>query len=146
MHHDVSIISQESNWKKDENIYEVSKIFGGFIGNQIFKLVMLIVSLHVMFSRKIDFFIAREYYFVVMLYPFTKLFGRKILYDMHCFRHQELNIEGKNLKSRFIKPFEILAHKLSYRILAKSPGILNDLPKELRKKAIMVPNGVDLEI
>src|SRR3989344_1331410 len=69
-HHDVSIISQESNWKKDENIYEVSKIFGGFIGNQIFKLVMLIVSLHVMFSRKIDFFIAREYYFVVMLYPF----------------------------------------------------------------------------
>ena len=145
-HHDVSIISQESNWKKDENIYEVSKIFGGFIGNQIFKLVMLIVSLHVMFSRKIDFFIAREYYFVVMLYPFTKLFGRKILYDMHCFRHQELNIEGKNLKSRFIKPFEILAHKLSYRILAISPGILNDLPKELRKKAIMVPNGVDLEI
>ena len=144
-YHNVIILAQKSGKIKNDNIYEIPRMMGGFVGNQIFKIMMVICSLYNILAKKIDFIITREYYFVLMLYPFAKLFGSKILYDMHCFRYKELEFEGKHIKSLITKPFEKLSHRLPYKILAISNGIIEDLPQELRNKTILLPNGVDLE-
>ena len=143
-HHNVSIICQRSNWK-EPNVYGIPQIIPGFLGNQIFKILVFFTSVYLMLAKKIDIFVVRQYYFVLLLHPLAKLFGAKIIYDMHCFRYKELKTEGKSLKSIIIKPLELFSHKLAYKILVISEGIMEDLPKNLRNKAIMVPNGVNLD-
>lgn len=142
-YHNVSIIAKDSRIK-DDDITCIGLNYDNFFLNQIYKFYMVILSLGLILSRKIDFFVTREYYYVVLLYPFTRIFGCKIIYDMHCFRYKELKVESRNFKSFLVRPFEAMAHKLADNISVISNGILHEMPDNIKKKSFLLPNGVNI--
>lgn len=142
-HIPVYIICQKSAFK-EKNTIQIPKVGENFFAKQAYKIIVLITALWLLIRKKVNHFIVREYYYVPLLYPFVKLFGAKILYDMHCFRYKELRTEHKLIKSILIFPFEKMAHIFADKILVISDGILEDLSTPLRKKSLMLQNGVNM--
>jgi len=143
--HDIYIVAQRGGDVKEQGTFLVPKITDNIVLNQAFKMLLLLYSASISIFKKIDVYIARQYYLVPFIYPISRLFGFKIYYDMHCFRYKELLVENKKIKSTLNKPIEILCHRLADKLLIISEGIYSDLSEKLKSKAIMLPNGVNLE-
>ena len=142
-YHTVYVFSKGAKIKEKNNI-SINIEKNNFFANQIFKLRVFQKAVQLLFREKVDFFIVREYYFVLLLWPFTKLAKSKIIYDMHSFRYKELKFENKTTKATLIAPAEKLAYALADKIIAVSPAIKEDLPKQLQQKTSLLPNGVNL--
>lgn len=142
-YHKVYIISRKSEIR-DKNIYTINLPSTNFFINQIYKLIVVLFSLYLLLKKKIDFFVTREYFYIIALYPFTRFSKARLIYDMHCFRYKELSVEGRSLKAFIIKPFELLCHRLADSIITVSKGIYDDLSPKLRQKAYILSNGVNL--
>ncbi|MBD3202964.1 glycosyltransferase [Candidatus Woesearchaeota archaeon] len=143
-YHEVYIIASGSQLK-DRKIKSIPIKLNNFFISQIYKIIMLFYSLNFILKYKIDYVITREYYYVVMLYVFSRILGFEIIYDMHCFRYKELKVENKKVKAGIMKHFEILSHKLADHIIAVSKGIYEDLSVQLKKKSLIIYNGVNLK-
>ncbi len=143
-YHNVYIFSKGSEID-EKNVFTVPFKGSGFISSQLFKIIMLMHVSLLLLLRRLDYLIIREYYFIIALYPLAKLFRCTIIYDMHCFRYKELQVEGRNVKAAFIKFFELLSHRFANRISVISQGIMEDLPISIKKKSFLLPNGVSLD-
>jgi len=129
----------------DDRIIVIPHHGDNFIGNQLYKICMLLRVMLFSARTRLDVIITREWYYLILLYPFTRLQRIRMIYDMHCYRHKELLVEGKRLKSMIVAPLETLSHKLADDLMAVSQGLIDDLPLKIRKKAFLVSNGVDLD-
>ncbi|RMF05632.1 glycosyltransferase [Candidatus Woesearchaeota archaeon] len=145
-HIHVDIIAKSSSKKENRRATVVLPSFGeSFLGRQIYKILMLLVASFFIVFKRTRLVMTREYYYILALKPVAFLFRAKLVYDMHCFRYKELLEEGKPLKSRLIMPVEKLSHRFADIILAVSPGIYDDMDSSLKRKALILQNGVNLD-
>ncbi len=73
----------------------------------------------------------------------SKIVGRKIIYDFHGYRYKEELSMGRKLISDLTKICDIILIQLADYILVVSEGVKNELSEKHKKKAILLPNGVD---
>lgn len=142
-YHKVSVVCR-GNPVHEDNTEVIDIPETSFMNNQAFKIAMVLRTIKWLATREVDYIITREYLNIPFIKPFAKLFGAKIIYDMHCYRYKELITEGRKLKSMFMRPVERLAHRLADHVLTVSPGIYGDF--EYKDKATLFRNGVDLEV
>lgn len=112
----------------------------------IFRLQLLIQVVQQLLARDTDSVVVRDHLLAVLIAPFTRLFGRKMISDFHGYRYREQIEEGMKFKPKIIRLIEFLSLRFSDYIIAVSEGVYNQLPGNFQKKAIILPNGVDLDI
>lgn len=128
-----------------ENIVAIKPLLSrGFMGNLLFLFQISAAALQVLFSSKIDQVIARGYS-LAPLFFLLKLWRKYIIYDFHGYAYKEQMVEGRRARAKITKPFDWLALKLADLIVAIREELRQDLPSNLQKKTLIMPNGVDLE-
>lgn len=88
-------------------------------------------------------FIVRGYVLGAVLIPWIRLLGKKGLYDFHDFTYQE---QAYRRQWWLVPPTwacEQISVATATTVIAVSEGIKNKLPARIRKKTLVMPNGVD---
>lgn len=128
-----------------ENIITIKPIISqGFFGNLLFLLQVSATVLRILFSAKINSVIARGYSLAPLL-CLLKLWRKYIIYDFHGFSYKEQLVEGRCMRARITRPFDWLALKFADSVLTIREELRQDLSPDFQKKALFLPNGVDLK-
>ena len=127
------------------NVIAVKQISGGFIGSLLLRVQISLVALKVILTEKVDKVIVRGCD-LPLLALFIKIFNKEMIYDFHGYLYKEEAAEGRVVRSKITKLFDLLMPMWADCISAVSEGTRNQLPKKYLKKTIVLPNGVDLEL
>jgi len=138
--HEVEIICKKSYLPLELNtgIMTVRGDNSGFFNRQLLKMNIFFKTLNRIFMNKPDVIVSRSYYYILLLKIMTSLFRIRLVYDMHCFRYSELILEGKRVKSFFVKIFEKFTHHFADNIIVVSKNLYDGLK---RRNVILLPNG-----
>lgn len=127
-----------------DNIITVKYITESLIGRLLSRIQIPIVALQVLLTKKIDYVIVRGHDLVLMAI-FIKLLGKKMIFDFHGYRYEEQIIEGRVARSLSTKIFEWFMLSCANYITAIKKELRDDIPQNLQKKTLLLPNGVNLE-
>lgn len=125
-------------------IHTVKLMFKGKIGNVISRIHISLVALKILLAENVGWVILRGYDMVPLAF-FIKLFNRKLIYDFHGYRYREQIIEGRVLRSRSTKIFEWFMLRCADYIIVIKDEMREDMPLNLHKKILLLPNGVNLK-
>ena len=141
----IIIGSYSQNNVKMSNIIGVKPLSNNLIGRILLRIQIPYTALKHMMKNQSKYCIVRGFDMPIAAI-FIKFLGKKMLYDFHGYRFKEEVFERKQYRAKITKIFDILMIILADNILAVSEGICRELPKKYRKKAIVVPNGVDPDL
>jgi len=128
-----------------KNIIAVNPLFNvGLFGNLLFLIQISSAVIRILFSTKIGKVIVRGPW-LSPLFILFKFLHKDIIYDFHGYGHKEKIVQGSKMFAKIVAPFDWLALKLSDHVLVIREELRQDLPSEFQKKALLLPNGVDLE-
>ncbi len=127
-----------------DEIIAIKPLLDGFAGNLLFLFQISAAVMRILFSTRIDVVLTRGCHLAPLMF-LMKLCRKNIIYDFHGYAYKEETVEGRQLRAKTTKPFDWLALRLADHIITIREELRQDLPPDLQKKTLLLPNGVDLE-
>lgn len=127
------------------NIIKVKQKWKSIFGRMLFLFHLQLVVLHEALKKDNRFVIVRGCDLFLLLFV-SKLIGKKIFYDFHGYVYKEELSKGNNFLSFLLRLTEDICIYLSDYILVVSEGSKGDLSEKYKRKSLLLPNGIDLNI
>lgn len=122
----------------------VIPLFNNVIGNILLRIQLPFAVLRILQTKKIDYIILRNYDLIILF--ISTILNKRIFYDFHGYRYKEQQLESRFSRSKITMIQEKLMQRYSYKIIAISDEIYQQLPKKYHNKTLILPNGVDLNL
>ena len=122
----------------------VIPLFNNVIGNILLRIQLPFAVLRILQTKKIDYIILRNYDLIILF--ISTILNKRIFYDFHGYGYKEQQLESRFSRSKITMIQEKLMERYSYKIIAISEEIYQQLPKKYHNKTLILPNGVDLNL